>query len=228
MTKLTSSLYIRFDEYDQKIAQLELKNAQLEHMVSELVKGSLDYEHERANVVLYGVDKSEIGETAYRNKNQAVDMYALKFVQKYLPNYEATDIKTKAVQNDGAIVISMACSADAFRLTKRCRADGFTKIRQGLTKPERMINKAVTLKTAQLNSNASKMSDKNYVKRHLHYIARVKKDDPRKPLALFSPEFNLTNLDGTVTFKLTNMIRKTNSYCKQVPESEQRPPNTKK
>ena len=226
LTKVTLSLNDQFAKYDQKIAQLELKNAQLEQMVSELVKGSLDYEHERSNVVLYGVDKDKIDETAYRNKNEAIDMYALNFVQKYLPNYEATDIKTKSVQNDGAIVISMACSADAFRLTKRCRADGFTKIRQGLTKPERMISKAVTLKTAQLNSKSSRMSDKHYVKRHLHYIARVKKDDPRKPLALFTPEFNLTNLDGTVTFKLTNMIRKTNTYCKQAPESEQRPPNT--
>ena len=126
----------------------------------------------------------------------------------------------------GCKMLSMACSADAFRLTKRCRADGFTKIRQGLTKPERMISKAVTLKTAQFNSKSSRMSDKHYVKRHLHYIARVKKDDPRKPLALFTHEFNLTNLDGTVTFKLTNMIRKTNTYCKQAPESEQRPPNT--
>ena len=218
------SMSSQLNNYEQRIAELELKNAQLEHMVSELTKGSLDYENERSNVILYGVDKSEI---SYRNDNkkQAVDTYALNFVRGYLPNYEPTDIKTKIIQHDKSndIVISMACSADAFKLTKRCRANGFTKLRQGLTKPERMISKSVTLRTAQLNSNLSKTSDKIYMKRHIHSIAKVKKNEPRSTLAVFSPEFNLTNLNGTVTFKSTNMIRKTINSYDQASQNEQRP-----
>ena len=224
ITKVTLSLQSQLTKYEQKIAQLELKNAQLEHMVSELAKGSLDYENERSNIVLYGVDKSEITNRNGSEK-QATDEYALNFVQKYLPNYERTDIKTKIIQNDRSndIIISMACSADAFKLTKRCRANGFTKIRQGLTKPERMISKSVTLRTIQLNSNLSKTSDKLYMKRHIHSIAKVKKNELTRTLAVFSPEFDLTNLNGTIAFKSTNMIRKTSNHGDQASQNEQRP-----
>lgn len=209
--------------YDQRIAQLELKNAQLEKMVSKLVIGSLDYEHERSNVVVYGVDKRDV------NGKEAVDEYALNFVRKYLPNYEESDMKARSFQNgeNNSVLISMACSADAFRLTKRCRLNGFTKVRQGLTKPERMISKGVTVKTSQLNSELNKTTDKIYIKRHVHSLIKVKKNAPRKPLATFSPQFDLSNLNGTVTFNVTNMTRKTNTRFKQAPGSEQRPHNSR-
>ena len=195
--------------YEKRIAQLELKNAQLENMVSELVKGSLDYEHERSNVVLYGVEKSEIEDYRSRNGNEkrAVDNFALNFVRKYLPEYEASDIKARILR-DNSLMISMACSADAFRLTKRCRQNGVTRLKQGLTKPERLISKEVSLKTTQLNSNLDNTSEKIYKKRYVHSIVKIKKHHPRNPLATFIPEFNLSNLNGHVMFKATGTLRK--------------------
>ena len=206
--------------YEQRIAQLELKNAQLEQMVSEIVKGSLDYENERSKVIVYGVTKDEF---------DAVDEFAINFVQNYLPNYEESDVTARTIgsyNQDNSVMISLACSADAFKLTKKCRAKGFTKVRQGLTRPERMMSKSVTLKTTQLNVN--KTSDKTYQKRHLYKIAKIKKDEPRKPLDVFLPEFNLTNLGGMVTFSVSNMIRKTSIDYGQAAKSEQRPKNKKR
>ena len=224
IVKVTLSLQSQLTEYEKKMSQLELKNAQLENMMSELIKGSLDYEHERSNVVVYGLNKSVVD--THVDDKQAVNKFAIDFVRKYLPNYEASDVTARVVQSnnqDSSVMISLACSADAFKLTKRCRKKGFTKVRQGLTKPERMISKSVTLKTTQLNSKLSKTSDKIYVKRHSHSIAKVMKDDPRKPLVLFSPEYNLTNLNGTATFKLTNLIRNETPFYQQAPLSEQQP-----
>ena len=93
-------------------------------------------------------------------------------------------------------------------MTKRCRQNGVTRLKQGLTKPERLISKEVSLKTTQLNSNLDNTSEKIYKKRYVHSIVKIKKHHPRNPLATFIPEFNLSNLNGHVMFKATGTLRK--------------------
>ena len=216
----TENLEERISDLENEKRELSNDNNRLEQMMSEMIKGSLDYEYERSNVVIYDIGRKTFEADSYRGKKIAGDKYALEFVQKYIPDYKANDIRTKLLNNDEAILISMACSADAFRLTRKCRANGFTKIRQGLTKPERMISKCVSNKTNQLNSELRShnvTSDKVYKKRHVHSISQVSKAEPTKPLAEFTPEFNIDYDNVTLDWKVTNMIRKQSTRRKEKP-----------
>ena len=192
--------------FEEGVANLELKNAKLEEITTDIAKSSLDYEYERSNVVLYDIKQSEISD------KKTTEEYAIKFINKYLPDYPKSDLKIKKIrsgrENTNAILISMACSADAFKLTNRCRNKGFFKISQGLTKPERQISKEVSKKVQQLNQNPNKSMDVIYSKRHIHTIVKCRKDNPKIPIDTFTTSFTLSNTDNGTSFKLQNNLRR--------------------
>jgi hypothetical protein len=102
----------------------------------------------------------------------------------------------------------MACSADAFKLINRCKKKGFSKISQGLTKPERQMSRLVSRKVQQLNQNSKNPTDITFSKRHIHTIVKIRKDNPKIPIDTYVTDFTLENSGSGVNFKISNMRRK--------------------
>ena len=209
-----SSLSERLEIFEHKMSNMELKVAQLEKIITDIIKSSLDYEFERSKVILYGLEKSDINLVAngYYDGHNAVRTYAFNFVKKYIPEYVQTDITVKVItSNDSgptSISILMACSADALKLISRCKRSGFSKVSHGLTKLERQLSRQVSLKIQELNRNPDNV-DFTYLKKHVHTIVKTNKDDKRTPLETFTTTFIIEDVGLDVGLRIDNMQKNT-------------------
>ena len=149
----------------------------------------MDMNYELSNLVLYDLEKSEWDHFLKHyggDPKVAIKGFAMSFIWDYWRSYEEIDVKaTKLKQTDGngkesdkwRCLIRMGSPSDATKLKNRCLANGYFKIRSGMTKQMRSYCLEVQQYVDNENAKRSPDSETILQRKFQHKIAEVKRID---------------------------------------------------